>query len=573
MSTSIFRPKTPYLRTGLAALAATLITQIAGAQSPAVQGPESVEDWWNAGQRFIDANRRLQRNTRKAENVILFIGDGMGISTITAARILEGQLRGLNGEENSLFFEKLPYVALSKTYSWDQQTSDSAPTMTAMVTGYKAREGMLSVNHLTPRFERNAEVIAANSLETILELAARNGKVTGIVSTARLTHATPAANYAHTAVRDWESDAEIRAFEAANSLGPVEHPVKDIAAQLIDASPEVLRSLKVALGGGRSYFEPNTKVDAEYGGSSVGRRRDGRDLPAEWVETRGGSRRAAYVWNQKQFDAIDPNRIEYLLGLFEPSHMQFEYDRVAKDDVTPSIAGDLGGEPSLTEMTAKAIRMLERSRRGFYLQIEGGRIDHAHHAGNAFRALTEAIEFARAVKKAYEMTDPDDTLIIVTADHSHVFTISGYPSRGNPILGKVKSVPQRDGDPLVEDKDLLGLPYTTLSYANGPGNTGTSRLPNGNILQEAGVKTYPHIPPSYDNDAKRPDLTDMDTTRSDFMQEATVPLNSETHAGEDVAIFASGPLAHYVHGVMEQNWIYHVMRAAFDFHRFSDRSD
>ena len=69
------------------------------------------------------------------------------------------------------------------------------------------------------------------------------------------------------------------------------------------------------------------------------------------------------------------------------------------------------------------------------------------------------------------MTDPDDTLIIVTADDSHVFTISGYPSRGNPILGKVKSVPQRDGDPLVEDKDLLGLPYTTLSYANGPGNT------------------------------------------------------------------------------------------------------
>ena len=100
--------------------------------------------------------------------------------------------------------------------------------------------------------------------------------------------------------------------------------------------------------------------------------------------------------------------------------------------------------------------------------MRGAGIDHAHHAGNAFRALTEAIEFARAVKKAYEMTDPDDTLIIVTADHSHVFTISGYPSRGNPILGKVKSVPQRDGDPLGEDKDLLGLPYTTLSYANGP---------------------------------------------------------------------------------------------------------
>ena len=237
--------------------------------------------------------------------------------------------------------------------------------------------------------------------------------------------------------------------------------------------------------------------------------------------------------------------------------MQFETER----------SNEPSGEPSLTEMTAKAIRMLQKNRSGFYLQIEGGRIDHAHHAGNAFRALTEAIEFARAVKKAYEMTDPDDTLIIVTADHSHVFTIAGYPSRGNPILGKVKSVPQRDGDPLVEDKDLLGLPYTTLSYANGPGNIGTSDE------QGQGVKTYQHIPSSYQNNAERPDLSEIDTSDRDFMQEATVPLNSETHGGEDVAIFASGPLAHYVHGVMEQNWIYHVMRAAFDFHRFSGRSD
>ena len=286
MSTSFTRI-THYLRTGLAIFAATLIAQVAGAQSsaeqeaetpaeqergtkPAVQGPETVEDWWNAGQRFIDANRRLQRNIRRAKNVILFVGDGMGISTITAARIREGQLLGLKGgEQNRLFFETLPYVALSKTYSWDQQTSDSAPTMTAMVTGYKAREGMLSVNHETARFERSAEVIAKKSLETILELAARNGKATGIVSTARLTHATPAANYAHTAVRDWESDAEIRAFEAANSLEPIEHPVKDIAAQLIDVSPVVLHSLKVALGGGRAYFEPNTEADPEY--STLGR--------------------------------------------------------------------------------------------------------------------------------------------------------------------------------------------------------------------------------------------------------------------------------------------------------------
>jgi alkaline phosphatase len=202
------------LRIGVAVVAGTLISSIAGAQvpagegsegeppaeqgagseatagegsdsaaaaapTPAVQGPESVQDWWSAGDNFIEANRRLERNNRRAKNVILFVGDGMGISTITAARILDGQLSGLKGgEQNSLFFERLPYVALSKTYSWDQQTSDSAPTMTAMVTGFKAREGMLSVNHETPRFERSADVIVANSLETIPELAARNGKAT-----------------------------------------------------------------------------------------------------------------------------------------------------------------------------------------------------------------------------------------------------------------------------------------------------------------------------------------------------------------------------------------------------------
>jgi alkaline phosphatase len=278
------------LRIGVAVVAGTLISSIAGAQvpagegsegeppaeqgagseatagegsdsaaaaapTPAVQGPESVQDWWSAGDNFIEANRRLERNNRRAKNVILFVGDGMGISTITAARILDGQLSGLKGgEQNSLFFERLPYVALSKTYSWDQQTSDSAPTMTAMVTGFKAREGMLSVNHETPRFERSADVIVANSLETILELAARNGKATGIVSTARLTHATPAANYAHTAVRDWESDAELRTFEG-NPPEPV--TVKDIAAQLIDVSPIVLPSLKVRLAADARISNPN----------------------------------------------------------------------------------------------------------------------------------------------------------------------------------------------------------------------------------------------------------------------------------------------------------------------------
>lgn len=508
-------------KTIVAAISAAMIVATlspAMAAAPVVQGTESVQDWYNAGQQFIRDAKHLNPNIHKAKNVILFVGDGMGVSSVTAARILEGQMNGKSGEENRLSFEAFPYTAFSKTYSWDQQTSDSAPTMTAMVTGYKTREGMLSVNHLTARGECNPAVIAANSLPTILEQAAAADKSTGIVSTARLTHATPAATYAHTSVRDWETD----------SNKPAGCGVKDIAQQLIEVSPAVKASLKVAMGGGRTYFMPKTLTDPEYG--SKGRRNDGRDLTTEWMSSRGAN--AQYVWNKAGFDAVDPVATNYLLGLFENSHLQYEADR----------AGDKAGEPSLTEMTEKAIRMLRKNDKGFFLHVEGGRIDHAHHAGNAKRALLDTIEMAKAVKKAYEMTDPKDTLIIVTADHSHTFTIAGYPHRGNNILGLVAEVPEVDGNAPTVSKDKLGLPYTTLGYANGPG---------WHDAIATGVK--------------RPDLSGTDTAALNFLQEAAVPLGSETHAGEDVAVYANGPMAHLVHGSMEQNWIYHVMKEAYNF--------
>lgn len=487
------------------------------AGTPAVQGPETVQDWWNAGQKFVKDSKAQIPNTRRAKNVILFVGDGMGVSTITASRILEGQLHGKPGEENRLSFESLPYLGLSKTYSWDQQTSDSAPTMTAMVTGYKAREGMLSVDHLTMRGECNSNVVAAHSLPTILEQAAAVGKATGVVSTARTTHATPAANYAHTPVRDWEADANL----------PAGCGVKDIARQLIEASPAVKSSLKVVLGGGRDYFRMNTQADVEYP-SKKGLRKDGRDLTNEWVTTRGPG--AAYVTDTAGFNAANPASTEFLLGLFERSHMQYEADRAA----------DTAGEPSLTAMTDKAISMLKKNPSGYFLQIEAGRIDHAHHAGNAQRALLDTIELSNAVRKAMEMTDPNETLIIVTADHSHTFTVAGYPHRGNSILGLVKDVPAVDGNPTSFAKDGLGLPYTTLGYANGPG--WRDAIATG---------------------VKRPDLTAVNTADMNYLQEAAIPMGSETHAGEEVAIYANGPKAYLVRGLMEQNWIYHVMREAF----------
>lgn len=488
-------------------------------------GPETPEEWYADGQAAVKNAKKLKQQENRAKNVILFIGDGMGVSTVTAARILEGQMRGQSGEENQLSFEKFPYLALSKTYSVNQQTSDSAPTMTAMVTGVKTNDGILSVNQYGVRGDYTT--VAGNELVTLLELAEQKGLSTGVVSTARITHATPGACYAHTVERDWESN---------NNLSPAARAAgfPDIARQLIEFPHG--NGLEVALGGGRSKFLSNTVNDPEDT-ASKGERTDGRNLPNEWLAQYSNS---AYAWRKAEFDAINPATTDHLLGLFERSHMEYEYDRPT----------DTGGEPSLSEMTTKAIDILAKNKKGFFLHVESGRIDHAHHAGNAYRALTDTIEFAKAIQVAVAKTDPKDTLIIVSADHSHVFTIAGYPKRGNPILGKV--VEPGETTPSV---DMLGLPYTTLSYANGPGYTGASNA------QLEGSKTYPHVPASYSGITNgRPNLTALDTTSPTYQQEATVPLSSETHAGEDVAIYATGPGSHLIHGVMEQSHIFHVMK-------------
>ncbi len=485
--------------------------------------------WYNTGQKAVEKNESLRPDFRKAKNIILFIGDGMGISTITAARILAGQQPNIidarntklatSGEENSLSFEKFPYLALSKTYSVNQQTSDSAPTMTAMVTGIKTNDGFLSVDQTLTRADCKAD-IKSHKLKTILEIAESAGKSTGVVSTARLTHATPAANYAHTPERNWEAD----------SNQPSGCAVPDIARQLIEF--KYGDGLEVALGGGREYFRDNSLADPEDL-RKFGRRKDGRDLTAEWTKKYGS--KSAYIWNQAQFDTIDTNKTTHLLGLFERSHMEYEADRLA----------DTSGEPSLAAMTEKSIKILQKNRKGFYLQVEGGRIDHGHHAGNAYRALTDAIALSDAVNKAVEtlksIGELDDTLIIVSADHSHTFTIAGYPQRGNNILGKVIE-PGASGYTKATD----GAPYTTLSYANGLGfHTGVA----GDDVYATPVQI-----------GRFADMTNVDTTDVNFHQEATVPLaGAETHAGEDVAVFARGPGAYLIQGVLEQNVIFHVM--------------
>ena len=524
--------KLKLLSVALASVLSAGTAAVAQAQTPdAFPAPASTKaTWFAAGKAAVEKNAAIQRNSGRAKNVILFIGDGMGISTVTAARILAAQQPNIidpnntapasSGEENALSFEKFSYLALSKTYSVNQQTSDSAPTMTAMVTGVKTNDGVLSVDETLARGDCSAN-IGKTKLKTMLEIAEAAGKATGLVSTARLTHATPAATFAHTPERNWESDAN----------QPTGCAVPDIARQFVEFS--VGDGIDVAFSGGREYFRPNTVTDPEYS-SKFGRRKDGRDLTAEWTTK---YQDGAFVWNKAQFDAIDPASANHVLGLFEPSMMQYEADR----------PNDLAGEPSLAEMSEKAINILQKNPKGFFLHIEAGRIDHGHHAGNAYRALTDTIALSDAVKKTIEVLtasgEIDNTLIIVSADHSHTFTIGGYPQRGNNILGKVIE-PGKTTPTLAYDK----APYTTLNYANGFGyQTGAAgdNVYNLALYQPRGGRVA--------------DMTNIDTTDANFHQEAAVPLTSESHAGEDVAIYAMGPGAHLFQGVMEQNTIFHVM--------------
>ncbi|MEO0588955.1 MAG: alkaline phosphatase [Pseudomonadota bacterium] len=430
---------------------------------------------------------------KTAKNVILFIGDGMGISTITAARIYAGQKRGEPGEENLLSFENFENVALVKTYNTNAQVPDSAGTATAMHSGLKTNIGLIGVGPETIRGQ--CQTALANPLPLLGEEVKAKGKALGIVSTARITHATPASVYARSADRNWEADRAIREDQKGKGC-------KDIATQLIEADWDV------AMGGGSVAF-----FGKDNGG---GRIADDANLPAQWVARTGGT----YVADRPSLEAAAMDRPVF--GLFTKSHMTYTAERE-----------EGMAEPTLTDLTAQAITRLKSDPDGYYLMVEAGRIDHAHHAGKAGFALEETVEFARAIQHAIDTTDPEETLILVTADHSHVFTIAGYPRRGNDILGLV--VPP-DGDISNTEEPTPaqdGKPYTTLGYSNGPG--------------------------SIANMAERP----VPALGIGARQQSAIPLGSETHAGEDVALYAQGPGAERVRGVMEQNLIYSVIRKAF----------
>ena len=449
----------------------------------------------------------------EAKNVIFFLGDGYGPVTYTAARIY------MVKEEGSLITDTMPYTARVKTYSLDAQTTDSAPSMAAYTTGVKTRNDVIGMNAATLAipYKPSAVMVANNNpadggmtsvnnaknncpasgngaaSANVIEMAKLKNKATGVVTTARLTHATPAATYAHVCHRDAEFDISAQAVPGGAGYNGL------LGTGGID----------VLMGGARSYWTPFDNTSNKTG------RPDGRNLTTEMV-----AKGYTYATDRASMMSAPTAAGSKILGLFSPtSHMTYELDR------NPAT------EPSLADMTAKAIDVLSKNSNGYYLMVEGGRIDHALHDTNAKRALEEAKAFDAAIRVALSKVDLSNTLIVVTADHDHTMAFNGYGKRGSDILGN--NINYADGQPSL---DADGNAYPTLVFGNG---------------------------------ANRPDLRSSSSngivTGNDYLQEVAIRLGgkgSETHGGGDVMLFSIGAGSKTFKGTIDNTKVFSLIKDA-----------
>jgi alkaline phosphatase len=290
---------------------------------------------------------------QKVKGIILFIGDGMGINQVRSADIYSRQVVG-----KPLALDSIMTRGTTTTYSANSEITDSAAAATALYTGRKTNNGALNI---LPDGKR---------LSTVAHAARKAGMSVGVLSTTRLTHATPAGIYGHSSDRNDENL---------------------IAEQLAELSPEV------AMAGGLRHFIPQSRKGSK--------RKDDKDLVGA-MKVDG----YAYVTNADELKAIDPSKTGKLLGLFAMSHMDYELDR--------QNVPELRNQPQLADMTRVALLILEKNPKGFFVMIEGGRIDHACHSHDIKAAIYDTLAFDAAVNVAldYQKTHRD-VLVLVTADH------------------------------------------------------------------------------------------------------------------------------------------------------------
>lgn len=290
----------------------------------------------------------------RPRNVILFVADGGGPASFTMAR---DYLRWKE-DRQALAFDSV-LVGSIRTFATSSRVTDSAAGATAFSTGVKTYNGAIAVDP------------EERPLATLLEAAEQRDMATGLVATSRLTHATPASFAAHVPQRAMENQ---------------------IAAQMMEQDIEVL------LGGGRRHFLPDTVETSESSEGERGQRTDDRDLLEE-------ARANGYNLVQDRRALMDAQDTP-VLGLFTRSHMAYEVDR------------DAEREPSLAEMSRKALDLLSTDEEGFFLMIEGSRIDHAAHGNDAAGHLYDLLAYEEAIREVLEFArEEGNTLVLATSDH------------------------------------------------------------------------------------------------------------------------------------------------------------
>ncbi len=309
------------------------------------------------------------RPSRPAKNIILLVGDGMGPEVVGLARDYSQTIN-----KRELWIERAiaeGRLALVHASALGTLATDSAAAATALATGERTVNGMISIS---PQ---------GRPLTTILEMAKKNSRSTGLVTTTRLTHATPACFAAHVEERDSEGE---------------------IAQQMFEAGVDVM------LGGGLAYWVPEDtgvsdfgKLTPVAGAGAQSERTDGSNL----LERAAA---AGYEIATNRDELLAARAGKKLLGLFAASHMPYALDRRSDD---------AANTPSLAEMTEAALAILSKNQKGFFLMVEGGRIDHAAHNNDIASLIADTIDFDNAVGVARAFAKKTgETAVFITADHA-----------------------------------------------------------------------------------------------------------------------------------------------------------
>ena len=473
------------------------------------------------GQRLAVRWEVYATGPRKAKNVILFIGDGLSPANRTAARLLsrgmsQGKFRGV------LSFDEFPHTGLLGTSGMDSIITDSANSMSAYTTGHKSALNAMGV--YASRAENDFE---HPRVETLVELVKRRTRMgVGVVSDAELEDATPAAMVAHTRRRARKAE---------------------IAPMFLDAGVDVL------LGGGGAYFLP--------AGTPGSKRQDGLDPLAR-------HREAGYpiVTTARELSSVASGPdTRKLLGLFHPENMDGVLDRRFLKRGT---VGAFPDQPDLTEMTRAAIDVLSRNPEGFVLMVEAGLIDKFSHKLDWERATWDTIMLSNAVKVARDFAARrNDTLILVTADHTHGLSIVGSvdDSLPGPPRERVRTYAEA-GFPDYPAPDADGYPARpdvsrrlAVFFSDTP-DVYESREPSLEGPREPTV-------PAPDRKGFVPNPAEK--TSQAVLAEGNLPRSAEggVHTMDDVVLDALGPGSERVHGFMDNTEVFRVMVEALGLGR------